>query len=322
MRMRAGDPGGTGRAWICRTFAATAALVASVVVVPARGADEKPDAKAACIAASERGQSQRDDGKYRAARDSFVECARDTCPRLVQQSCTKWLRELDESTPTIVLGARDEKGTDLTQVTVTLDDAPFATVLDGKPIAVDSGPHVLRFQREGAAAVELKLLVRAGEKARVVSVDLPSIPIEEPTPEQSKTPTPPSEPLLSAHHATAAAVGLGALVAAATGLALVLRSNSDSSTANGLRDQLSSPYACTANPSSAACASLNGAVSAQHTDANVATGLFVGAGVLAAGAVTLWFVWPKQKAEEAPAAAAASIVPTPGGATFVLAGSF
>jgi hypothetical protein len=321
MLTEARDPRSAERARKRRALAVTAALVASIVAVPARGQDEKPpderpDAKEACIAASERGQSQRDDGKYRAAHDSFLQCSQDACPRVIQQSCTKWLRDLEESMPTIVLGARDEHANDLTDVTVTLDDAPFATLLDGKPVAIDSGPHVLRFQREGAPPVEQKLIVRAGEKARVVSVNIPSSQGD-----QGEKPTPPLERLFSPHHAIAAAAGLGALVAAASGIALIVQSNSNASTASGLRDQLGSQHACTDNPSSAACASLNGAVSAQHTDTNVATGLFVGAGVLAAGAVAVWFVWPKPKATEPPPITGL-IVPTQGGAAFMLSGRF
>src|SRR5580692_3876063 len=163
----------TWRSWT-GALAFAALMATSLGVVPAFGADEAPDAKDACIAAAERGQAQRDDGKYRAARDAFVACSQETCPRVIQQSCTKWLHDLEETTPTIVLGAKDEHGNDLTDVTVTLDGAPFATLLDGKPVPLDSGPHVLTFQREGSTPVEQKLVVRAGERARVINVTLPS----------------------------------------------------------------------------------------------------------------------------------------------------
>jgi hypothetical protein len=325
------------KAW-ARGSAFGAILAASVVVVPARGADDKPDAKQACIAAAERGQGQRDDGKYRAARDAFVECAQDTCPRVIQQSCTKWLRELEESTPTVVLGAKDEHGTDLTDVTVTLDDTPFATLLDGKPVPIDTGPHVLRFQRGSGPPVEQKLVVRAGERARVVSVTLSSENAGESTqestpqstPEQTEKPSPPPEPLLSPRHVTTAAITLGALAVAGTGLAFVLQSNSHATTASGLRTQIGSQSACGASSAPPQCPLLNDAVNSQHSDMNVATGLFVGAGALLAGAVTAWFVWPKpqasepQPAEPPPAEpqTTGSIVPIRGGAAFFFSRSF
>jgi hypothetical protein len=278
-----------------------------------------PDAKQACIAAVEQGQTQRDDGKYRQARASFLTCAQDVCPRVVKQSCTKWLRELDESAPTIVVSAKDDQGNDLTDVKVTFDGAPIASQLDGRPLEVDVGEHVLRFDREGSATVEQKLLLRAGEKARVVTVTLKRA---EPDGGGEKPATGP-EPVMSARHVVAASVALGALAAAGTGVYFLLQSNHDKSTAEGMRaGALSSPNACFNPAASVAdqCQALNNAVHSQHDDMNVATGLFIGAGVLAAGAVATWFLFPRAHADEAPATV--SVAPLHGGAGFVLSGSF
>ena len=276
-------------------------LTALVVVVPAHGADV-PDAKQACIAAAELGQGQRDEGKYRGARAAFVECAEDSCPRVVRQSCTKWLRELDETAPTVVLGAKDEHGTDLTDVTVTLDDQPFATTLDGKPVPVDTGPHVLRFQKEGSPPVEQKLVIRAGERARVVSVTIGSGVAEtaQTKPPEEEEKPPPREAILSPHHVTAAAMVVGAIAVGGTGLAFFLQSNSSASNANKLQQvpPLTMPYACTPPSVAPNCARLANDRSSQYTDMNVATGLFVGAGAILASAVVTWFVWPKPHATE------------------------
>jgi hypothetical protein len=284
-----------------------AAMVAASILVdgPARADDAPPpDAKQTCIAAAERGQGQRDDGKYRSARQAFVECSQDTCPRVVQQSCTKWLRELDESAPTVVLGAKDDHGTDLTDVTVTLDGEPFATVLDGKPVPIDTGPHVLRFAREGSAPVEQKLVVRAGERARVVSVTL-GAGNGEANPEKAagEEEKPPPEAILSPHHVTTAAIVMGAIAAGGTGLAFFLQSKSSQSNANGLQASgplANNPSACSNSSGPPTCALLKNDRNSQQTDMNVATGLFVGAGALLAGAVATWFIWPKPHASEHP----------------------
>jgi hypothetical protein len=58
---------------------------------------------------------------------------------------------------------------------------------------------------------------------------------------------------------------------------------------------------------------------------HLATGLFIGAGVLAASAVATWFLWPKAHPGEpqAPQAkATGSVVPLPGGAALQISGSF
>ncbi len=213
----------------------------ALVAAPAPAvADDKASDKQSCIAAAEQGQSQRDDGQYRTARDSFLKCASDGCPRVIVQSCTKWLRELDESAPTIVLGAKDEQGNDLTDVKVTFDGAPFATELTGKPMTADAGEHVVRFERDGSVPVQQKLLLRAGEKARVVSVTLKAVGTEEvdagPEVEAAvETPEAPPEAVMSTHHVVAASMGLGAIAAAATGVVFVLQSNQKKQDAEGLR---------------------------------------------------------------------------------------
>ena len=66
------------------------------------------------LAAADQGRSLRDDGKYRRAHDTFVTCSSDACPKVVARSCAQWLRQLDDATPTVVLGAKDEGGANLT----------------------------------------------------------------------------------------------------------------------------------------------------------------------------------------------------------------
>jgi hypothetical protein len=301
----------------------TVACFAAVIAIPSlSSAQGAPDDKKECLAAAERGQTERDDGRYRAARESFLTCARDTCPKVILQSCTRWLRELDQDAPTVVLGAKDAQGSDLTDVKVSFDSAPFATLLDGKPVEADAGEHVFRFEREGSVPVEQKLVLRAGERARVVTVVLRSVgapteTAEAPTPPEDQNPPP--EPLLSTHHVAVGAIGVGALAAAGTGAALLLRSNQDESSAAALRSGLAS-NACTHAAQSTTCQSLANKVSAQHHEMTVASVMFVGAAGLAAGAVLAWFLWPP--VHSSPAPTTGSVAPVPGGAVLQVAGTF
>jgi hypothetical protein len=283
-------------------------------VCPSR-AEDLPDNKKQCLDSAERGQSQRDDGKYRAARESFLACARDVCPKILVQSCTRWLRELDQDAPTIVLGAKNEEGNDVVDVKVSVDGESFATVLDGKPLLADSGAHVLRFERDGSVAVEQEVVLRAGEKARLVTVRLrptraAPVASEAPTaPGQSQAP--PSPPF-SARHVTSGALALGAVAVGATGAFFVVESNRDQDSAAALRVGLAS-NACTHAETTATCATLNEKVNAQHEERTVAASLFAGAGALAAGAVISWVSWPPSR----PSVRHASgwVAPTRGGAT-------
>lgn len=278
----------------------------------ALAADAAPDAQA-CIQASDSGQSWRDTGGYRAARDAFLQCSREGCPPIIVKACMGWLRQLDELEPTVVLGARDAQGNDLADVTVTFDGTPLASRLDGRPVVVDGGEHTLRFEHAGSVPVERRVIVRAGEKARVVTVTMASVASADAGAAGARSPAPTapeSEPVMSGRHVTAAVLFLGAAAAAGTGLYLTLRSNQDEQHATGMRAGLATD-ACTgvASPS---CTALDDTVKSQHFDANAATALFIGGGALAVGSVVTWLVWSRPS-ESAPASSA-WLGPVPGGA--------
>jgi hypothetical protein len=281
--------------------------------------------KQACVAAADEGQTQRDDGKYRAARASFLRCAAASCPRVVVQSCTQWLQGIDDNAPTIVLGAKDEHGADLTDVTVSLDGVPFATELEGKPLEADSGEHVLRFERPGSVPAEQKVVLRATEKARVVSVTLYPAPPGEPNPATSaedrgvelhRT----RESARSAHHVVAGSLAVAALAAGTTAVVLLVAEDHDRSDANSLRTTLGGSSSACTNGSTETCSSLADKVNAQHTDQNLSTGLFAGAAALLAGAAVTWFAWPHARTGSDPTTG--TIVVVPGGATVQMAGRF
>lgn len=84
-------------------------------------AAETTGTKEACLSAADEGQSLRDDAKHMLAREQFLACAREVCPRIVRDQCTEWLRQLDEATPTVVFGAKDDCGNDVTSARVTSD---------------------------------------------------------------------------------------------------------------------------------------------------------------------------------------------------------
>ncbi|MGH7297845.1 MAG: hypothetical protein ACRELB_23095, partial [Polyangiaceae bacterium] len=130
------------------------------------------DEKQACMDAYEHGQELRQQGKLREAREQMLACARDRCPALAQQDCSRWLGELEEAIPSIIQLARDRNEQDLVDVHVLVDGAPLTDHLDGKPLPIDPGEHTLRFERSGDRAVEQTVVVAAGEKNRIVSVVL------------------------------------------------------------------------------------------------------------------------------------------------------
>lgn len=167
-------------------------VAAGALVVVAVGAPgpARADVKTECVAASEAGQRLRFDAKLLAARERFAACARTACPLIVRQDCTQWSGELAQAIPTIVLAARDARGADLVDVRVSMDGRALAASLDGRALEVDPGVHRFRFEARGRQAVETRVLVRTGEKARSVMATLraPAPPAREGVPESDHSP--------------------------------------------------------------------------------------------------------------------------------------
>jgi hypothetical protein len=271
---------------------------------------EPNEAKQACVTAAEQGQTLRDEGKYRAARASFLACAQQSCPRVVAETCTQWLREIDKNAPSIVLAVSDDRGQDLTEVRVTFDSQALIDHLDGQPIPVDAGAHVLHFSSKGMVDGEEKVLIRAGEQARVISVRLRS-PAEVTMPTDRMAPPLRAEPVLSPHHVVAGSLTVAALAAVTAGIVLAIHSGSEQSSADNFRAQLPSMTECYSAPVSYAqtCTALADAVSSQHNAMNSAEAFFLAGGGLAVGAVVAWFAWPRSGEGTPRATGALQVIP-------------
>jgi hypothetical protein len=156
------------------------------------GAPASADDKDACMAAHEHAQSLRNDGHLRAARAELLVCARDVCPQLITADCRPWLSAANDEQPSVVLAVRDESGVETSDVRVSVDGTLLASRLDGRPIDIDPGDHVLRFERAGQPAIEQRVFVRVREKERVVQVSFAGA--KSPTPGAPTSVPPPLEP--------------------------------------------------------------------------------------------------------------------------------
>jgi hypothetical protein len=197
-----------------RARPSAAALAAAVVVLPIVARAERSDR---CIAASELGQKQRDQGALIAARGSFRTCAADDCPAMIRKDCGRWLDNVEQGLPTVVLGARDEHGADVLDVQISIDGVPFADAESGRAIALDPGPHVIHFEKPPAAPVEQTVLLRMGDHNRpILATFAPPAPAEKPPP--AKPPPPRISPLVYVLGGVGV-VGLGSFIYfGATGL--------------------------------------------------------------------------------------------------------
>jgi hypothetical protein len=154
-------------------------IMALLAAFPAR--DARADIKEACASAYEQGQLLRRDGKLVLARAQLAICQQ-ACPAELVSDCQRWTGEIDATSPSVILEARDKNGHRLSDVRVTLDGKPFVERLDGAAAMVDPGRHTFRFEIGGAAAREETLDLRAGEKARLVSLVFPDVIAPPPPP--------------------------------------------------------------------------------------------------------------------------------------------
>jgi hypothetical protein len=146
----------------------------SALLGEARAAE--PTTKRQCLDAYTESQPLRRAGSLHKAREALVLCSRDPCPIALQSDCIGWLNEVDVAMPTLVLTAKDAEGHDVADARVQLDGEVLASHLDGRAVEVDPGDHVLRFERAGLKPEERTIVVREGEKGRVVEVQFGAPP--------------------------------------------------------------------------------------------------------------------------------------------------
>lgn len=145
---------------------AIAAAIALGLVTSAAHADP------VCINAYEQAQTLRKDGKLVSAKAQAAICARSDCPALLAKDCSRWLTELEASTPTVVFDARTPAGAERTDVRVKIDGVVVAPHLDGKAVAIDPGTKKIVFEADDAAPVETTIVIKEGEKNRKVAVTI------------------------------------------------------------------------------------------------------------------------------------------------------
>ena len=277
-------------------LAATLALV-----LPAYASEPTTDE---CLAANERSITLRREFKLIAARKELVICAQSSCPAAIRDECSARVDEVSPAIPTVVFKAKDADGHDLTAVRIFVNGEPFADRLDGRPIAIDPGPHTFRFESKGGQLIEKKLVIIQGEKARHERIAF-SRPATAPshtlTERKARVPFP---------TIGIAAGGLG-VVALGVGCVFGLRAKSqyDDSTANG---HCNASNVCDRHGLDRRDAAFRSAAAS--------TALFIAGGALVAGGATLYFV-TKRPNEEGGASVAVTPLVTGGARGLLVHGS-
>jgi hypothetical protein len=143
---------------------ALVAFAATVGLATARPA-RADDTVRACIDASTAGQTLRQQGHLLDARSQMIACARDACPGVVRSHCVRWLGEIDNRIPSIVVRGQDAAGRDLVDARVVIDGRPGK--MDGLAVPLDPGEHVVALESRAGREEERVILIE-GEASRLV----------------------------------------------------------------------------------------------------------------------------------------------------------
>jgi len=162
-----------------------ALLFLGVTPEPAARADELPAAGAAsrelkdqCADAYEATQRERSAGRLLAARAQGIFCAQASCPEVLRGDCARWVGEIANGVPSLVIEARTPAGELVTAVRVLTDGAPWGDHLDGRSREIDPGRHRFRFESLGFFAQERELVVVEGREQQRLSVVLQPQPTQ------------------------------------------------------------------------------------------------------------------------------------------------
>jgi hypothetical protein len=132
----------------------------------------KKQQQAQCIAAAESGQQLRSSGKLLGARKAFAPCTAGACPAAIRRDCGRWIDEIDSATPSVTVQLVDETQAEVAEGRVLMDGEPLLRAADGHATPVDPGVHRFVWSRD-AGNVEQELVVREGEKNRVIVLRVP-----------------------------------------------------------------------------------------------------------------------------------------------------
>lgn len=148
-----------------RHTSALAALLACLTVTPSAFADKKE-----CAQSYVEAQKAMKANTLKKARDQLRMCARDDCMAAVRKDCIAWLDEVNAGIPSVVIEAKDHDGKETFDVRLLVNGTPIANKLDVQAMDLDPGTYRFRFESDGEKAVEQEVVLRQGQKNKIVTV--------------------------------------------------------------------------------------------------------------------------------------------------------
>jgi hypothetical protein len=134
-----------------------------------------------CTDSYEKAQENRAASHLKAALVELKACVAPDCPKFMRDDCARWMDQVESALPTVVFAAR-RAGEDLTDVEVSCDGAPLVKSLDGKAVPMDPGLHEFSFNTSGSPPAHRQMLIRQGERNRIIDIAFGVVHEEAPAP--------------------------------------------------------------------------------------------------------------------------------------------
>lgn len=172
---------------LARKLGRRATIAALLLLLITVAAPARADVTA-CLDAHAEGQRASKAGQWKLASELFAACAsNDACPEPVRAECVDFYAAAQKSVPTVIFSATDARGRDVAAVRVYSGEALVSETLDGRALVLDPGTHRFRFVFGSGEVVEKDVLIREGEKNRIVNARAaaaaPALPPAGSTPE-------------------------------------------------------------------------------------------------------------------------------------------
>lgn len=129
----------------------------------------RADSVEGCVASAEKGQSARRENQLLEAREQFISCARDACPKMIRADCARWFDDVEARIPAASVRVRTEDGRDL-PAKLEIDGKAASSYEPGRAMPMDPGKHTFRAEAEGFEPASEDIVLAEGEKARVVTL--------------------------------------------------------------------------------------------------------------------------------------------------------
>lgn len=158
----------------CRWF--LGASIATTATHALAAGDDAVIVAEQCAKDAEQGQRARDTGKLIEAKEKLVRCSADACPPVVRKDCARWVTEVSERLPTVVIAARgmgrQKEAVDLPRAEIVIDGSARALDRQGVEVPIDPGAHTLRASFKGYETKTENVVVNEREKGRRLVITL------------------------------------------------------------------------------------------------------------------------------------------------------